>query len=114
MPLFLAPLLGWFGSFGAKFLTDSLLKFTAYKVLLFTLLTVTLPVVLKNFITWLFQTVHSVMANVINTDGITSNVIEFSGLIGYLASQLQLVDCIAVVITACTIKFTLKMIPFIG
>jgi uncharacterized membrane protein len=114
MHIFLAPLLGWLGSFGAKFLTDSLLKFTAYKILLFTLLTVTLPIVLKNFIVWLFQTVHSVIASTISTDGLTSNVMQFTGLLGYLASQLQLVDCISVIITACTIKFTLKLIPFVG
>jgi hypothetical protein len=50
----------------------------------------------------------------LNTNGISANIIEFTGLLGYLAIQLQLVDCISVIITAISIKFTLKMIPFIG
>ena len=114
MHLIFTTILGWFSSLAGRFLSDTALKFIAYKTLLVTLLTVTLPVIAKNFMTWLFQElVNAANANM-NTEGLNVTVLHLSGIAGYLASQLMLADCLSILITAIVIRFTLNFIPFIG
>lgn len=113
MHLVFTTILGWFSSLAGRFLSDTALKFIAYKTLIFTLLTVTLPVVAKNFMTWLFQELTTVVSSV-STDGLDSTVLHFSGIAGYLASHLMLADCLSILITAIIIRFTLNFIPFVG
>ena len=113
MPIVISALLSWFGSLGAKFLTDSLLKFAAYKLLVFTLLTVTFPIIIKNLMTWLFGVLTSAVGT-IDMGNMTSVVIQFTGFSAYLAQQLHLVDCISILLTALAIRFALNFIPFIG
>lgn len=113
MPIVINTLLSWFGSLGAKFLTDSLLKFGAYKLLVFTLLTVTFPVVAKNLMTWLFGVLTSAVGT-IDMGDMSSVVVQFTGFSAYLAQQLHLVDCLSILLTAVAIRFALNFIPFIG
>lgn len=114
MHLIFTTILGWFSSLAGRFLSDTALKFIAYKALLVTLLTVTLPVIAKNLMTWLFQElVNAANANV-HTDGLNATVLHLSGIAGYLASHLMLADCLSILITAIVIRFTLNFIPFIG
>ncbi len=113
MPIVISTLLSWFGSLGAKFLTDSLLKFAAYKLLVFTLLTVTFPIIIKNLLTWLFGVLTSAVGT-IDMGDMSSVVIQFTGFSAYLAQQLHLVDCISILLTALAIRFALNFIPFIG
>ena len=113
MPIIITSLLSWFGSLGAKFLTDSLLKFAAFKLLAFTLLTVTFPVVIKNLIKWLFDVLTSSL-NSLDLGNLHSTVIQFTGFTAYLAQQLHLVDCVTIILTAVAIRLALNFIPFIG
>ena len=112
-PIYLLPFLSTIGSFFAKFLTDSLLKFVAYKMLYFTLLTVTLPIVIKNLITWLFNTLSSFVDDV-DLGDLDSVILQLTGLSAYLAQHLNLVDAITILLTATAIRFTLNLIPGIG
>ncbi len=114
MPLLFSAILGWFSSLAGRFLTDTAFKFIAYKTLLVTLITVTLPVVAKNLLTWLFQTLVNAASSNINTEGLNSAVLHFSGLVGFLASHLMLADCLSIIMTAIVIRFTLNFIPFVG
>ena len=77
-------------------------------------LTVTLPVIVKNLMTWLFQTLVDAATANIDTDGLSSTVLHFTGIAGYLASHLLLADCLSILITAIVIRFTLNFIPFVG
>lgn len=114
MPIVFSAILSWFSSLAGRFLSDTALKFIAYKTLMVTLLTVTLPVIVKNLMTWLFQTLVDAASSNISTDGLSSTVIHFSGIAGYLASHLMLADCLSIIITAIVIRFTLNFIPFVG
>lgn len=114
MHLIFTTILGWFSSLAGRFLSDTVLKFIAYKTLLITLLTITLPVVVKNLITWLFQELVNTASSNMNTDGLNATVLHFSGIAGYLASHLMLADCLSIIITAIVIRFTLNFIPFVG
>jgi len=114
MQLIFTTILGWFSSLAGRFLTDTALKFIAYKTLLITLLTVTLPIVVKNLMTWLFQELINTASSNIDTNGLDATVLHFSGIAGYLASHLMLADCLSILITAIVIRFTLNFIPFVG
>lgn len=114
MPFVFSAILGWFSSLAGRFISDTALKFIAYKTLLVTLLTVTLPVIVKNLMTWLFQTLVDAATANIHTDGLNSTVLHFTGIAGYLASHLLLADCLSILITAIVIRFTLNFIPFVG
>ena len=114
MPFVFSAILSWFSGLAGKFLTDSLLKWAAVKVLVFTTLTITFPIVVKNLINWLFTTVSAVASSNISTDGLHSTVLNLSGLSGYLASVLMIPDCIAIIMTAIVIRFTLNLVPFVG
>ena len=102
----------WFGSLAAKFLTDSLLRFAAHKVLTVTFLTVTLPVVLKNLFTWLFG-ILTAQVGQLDLGTMTSVVVELNGLAAWLAVHLRFADCFSVLVTAMVIRLTLNFIPFI-
>lgn len=113
LPLVIVPLLTTIGAFVGRFLTDNLLKFAAYKLLLFTLITVIFPVVVKNLLTWLFNTLTS-FVDTIDLGDIESSVLQLTGLAAYLAQHLNLVDAVTIILTALVIRFTLNLIPFIG
>jgi len=114
LPLIATGLFGFFGSVVGKFLTDSLLKFTAYKILAITLLTVTLPIVIKNLITWLFEQLFSIVSSSVDMDGLSATVVHLTGYTAYLASHLMLPDCISIIMTAVGIRLVLNFIPMVG
>lgn len=114
IPIVAAALWSTIGSVVAKFLGDGLLRWLAWKVFIITLITVTLPIVLKNLITWLFDTVMSVAVSHISTDGLTNAAFEFTGFSGYLAYHLMIPESIAVILTGLTIRLVLNFIPFVG
>lgn len=107
-------ILNWFASLSGKFLNDVALRFIAYKTLIFTFLTVTLPVIAKNFLTTVFEEISSIASSNIDLNGIDSAVVNFSGFAGFLAHHLMLADCISIILAAIVIRFTLNFIPFVG
>ena len=106
--------LSWFSSLAGRFLSDNVLKFAAWKVLLFSLLTVSLPVVVKNIFVWLFEQIVSIAQQNADFSQLASVVLEFTGFAAYLAVRLQLSDCFSILITALAIRTVLNFIPFIG
>ena len=114
IPLLAAPLLGWLSGLAGKFLSDYLLRFIAWKILLFTLITITLPIVLKNVIVWVFEEIITASSAIVNIDGMQATVLNLTGAAGYMAYYLMLPDCIAILMTAIVIRFTLNFIPFVG
>lgn len=114
IPIVAAALWSTIGSVVAKFFGDAVLRWLAWKVLIITLLTVTLPIVLKNVITWLFDTLMSVAIAQVSTDGLSNAAFEFTGFSGYLAYHLMIPESIAVILTGLTIRLVLNFIPFVG
>ncbi len=114
MPLLLGPVLAWLGGVAARFLTDTLLKFVAYKLFAITLITVTLPIVLKNVITWLFEQLSSIASTNTDFSALHETTVHLTGYAAYLASHLLLPDCISIILTAVAIRVVLNFIPFIG
>lgn len=109
----LGPLYTGIGAFFGKFLSDNILKFAAWKTLLFSLFTVTFPIIIKNLLSSLFDT-FAAIANQISLDGIVSSTVNFTGLTGYFMSELMIPDCLAIILTAVVIRISLNFIPFVG
>lgn len=114
IPIAAAALWGTIGSVVTKFLGDALLRWLAWKAFIITIITVTLPIVLKNLITWLYDTVMSIAISQISTDGLTTAAFEFTGFSGYLAYHLMIPESIAVILTGLAIRLILNFIPFVG
>jgi len=107
------PLLNFASSILNKYLTDVSLKYVASKTMFYTFVTVTLPAVLKNLLTWLFSLMVS-QVDQLDFGSMSSVVIEFSGLASWFAVHLRFTDGLSVLITAFVIRFTIKFIPFFG
>ncbi len=114
MNLILGPLFSFMARLSGKFFTDQGLKFVAYKSLIVTLLTVTFPAVCKSLLTWLFEGLLSMAGSVDGMSDMGSATAQFSGFAGYIASNLMLPECIAILLTGCAIRLALNFIPFIG
>lgn len=107
------PIIDWIGSLFNKYLTDVSLKFAAYKTLLYTFITVTLPAALKNLLAWLFGVITS-QIDQLDWGSLSSTVVELNGLAAYLAVHLRILDCFSVLITCLVIRLVLNFIPFVG
>ena len=107
------PLIDWIGSLFNKYLVDLTLKYTAYKVLLYSSLTVIFPAVLKNLLSWIFK-IMTAQVDQFDWGQMSSVVVELSGVGAWLAIHLRLIDCFSVLITALVIRLTLNFIPFFG
>lgn len=113
MFLNLDTLFTWGGSLFSRFLSDTALKFAALKAMFYSFVTVTLPVVLKNLFTWLFGVLTSQLDQ-LDFGSMSSAVIEFTGVAAWFAVHLRFLDCLAVLVTALTIRLILNFIPFVG
>ena len=101
------------GAIALKFLTDKALYYVAIKALIVVALTVTLPIVLKNVITWMFSTFFAAIQANLPAGSMQSFVLQFNGLGGFFATNLRIVEAVSVVITALTIRLALNLIPMI-
>ncbi len=99
-------------AFFGKFLSDSLLKFGAWKVLIFTFFTVTFPIIIKNLISDLFDVFAGIAGN-ISSEGVSAANVSFTGLSGYLVQALMIPDCLSIILTAIVIRISLNFIPFL-
>ena len=114
MQIILAPLFSFLARIVGKFFTDQGLKFVAYKSLLVTLLTVTFPVMCKSLLMWLFKGLIGIAGGVQGIDDLCSVSVQLTGLTGWIASNMMLPECIAIILTGCAIRLALNFIPFIG
>ena len=113
MILSLQGLYDWWGDVFNKYFNDITLKYAAYKTLLYTTITVTLPAVIKNFLAWLFILLTS-QVDSLDLSGLSPAVIELSGLASWFAIHLRFLDCLAVLLTAMVVRLVLNFIPLVG
>lgn len=109
MPAIIGVILGFIG----KFLTDRLLFFVAVKALLIALFVVVLPIILKNFLIWIFEQIHAFMAIHLPADGMSAFIINLSGVGAYLGGCFKLPLCFSILMSAMLLRITLNFIPFI-
>jgi len=104
LPIVLAPIVAWFGSF----LASSVARFIAFKILLTTLFVVVLPIVLNNLIVSLMTVLYDKALELVGTQD--SAVIQLTGLGAYLADELSLPLALSVILGAVSLSFTLNVL----
>lgn len=114
MHIVITAVLGFFSSLAGRFVTDSVAKYVAYKLFFYTLVTVTVPIVAKNLIVFLFTEMSTIIQGQLSGLDHGATMVQLTGVAGYLAEHLMLPDCLALLLTAVAIRFTLNMIPFVG
>lgn len=85
--------------------------FTSFKTFWFTIITVTLPVIINNFIAD-YMTDMMTFLNSLGLDAEWSNVAEYTGLMGWLIDCFQIPEVLSILLAALSMHLLLKMIPF--
>jgi hypothetical protein len=114
MTIFFSTILGWFSSIAGRYLVDAGLRFVATKALVYTFLVTTFPIVIKNLLCWLVDTLNEIVQSSIEPGSVTSFTHQLTGLAGWLGEQLLLPTCVSVLLSAIAIRFILNFIPFVG
>jgi len=94
----------------ARLLTIETLKFIATKALIIGAMTLILPVVLYNVFTTLLQEMIDIASTQIGGAGLSSAVVNLTGLAGWIAIQINLASCLSIFLSAVALKWVLGFI----
>lgn len=92
----------------ARFLSSSVLRFAAYKILAIGIFTTVLPVVLN-------KVIFSMMERALNwsnsfTDSVDSVTVQLVGMGAWLGSLLQIPQATSIVLSCVALRYTLKLL----
>jgi len=107
MPAIIAAVVAWFG----QFLSSSVVRFVALKVLLTTLLVVVLPIVLQNLFCKILGVFHNKMLDVVGDP--QSTIVQLSGLAAFFAEHLQLPLVVSILLGAVATRSSLKLMRLV-
>lgn len=96
----------------AQLFGTSVLYFVAMKAVMVTLIMIVLPIILKNFFTWIVAGSLSLVSASALGDA-SPTIVGLTGLAGYFGTNLGLPACFAVILSAVATRFSLKLIPFL-
>ena len=113
MTLIFTKVFTFFSNLFTSHFSDVSLRYIATKTLLYTFLTGTFPIVIKNLIVWLVEQTQQIV-NSLSGGKIDSITIQLSGLAGYLGDHLMLSTCLSIILTAIILRMCLNFIPFAG
>ena len=103
-----------FGPIVAKFFTARVLFWGALKIFILGLFTTVLPTIIYKFITKYMIDCLNIFVDKTGSSCGSSLTIDLVGVGAYLAGQTGIPECLAILMSAVVLKFTLKMIPVIG
>ena len=109
MPALLSWLLSAFGTMVGY----SVIRFTAMKVFIWVILITVVPVLFSRLIYMLIEGVMSTINSIDGTYGITSTIVNFTGIAAWLAVHLKLVEGFSLIMSAMAFRMAIRMIPFV-
>lgn len=95
----------------AQLFSETAAYYVAIKVVLTTLFLTILPIILNNFFKSILDGVLSLITSY--TGSVSPLVASFTGMAGWLANELNVPACFAVIFSAIALKVTLRCIPFV-
>lgn len=115
MPIpLMAPVVGTMVGVLARLVAVDVLKMVALRMIGVALIGGLLPVVLNNFfVGMLTQYMAWAASKVPGVSGYQAGVVSFTAMGAWLAVKLQLPGSMAVVMSACSLRWTLNLIPFV-
>lgn len=113
MPALIAWLLSTFGTL----IGYSVLRFAAWKILLWTMAITIFPVLIMRAIYMLIEAIQQTIINTVADPAVALDpnalIISMSGLAAWLAIHLRVVDGFSILMSAVIFRLALRMIPFV-
>ncbi|MFQ5686556.1 MAG: hypothetical protein ACE5GV_07845 [Candidatus Scalindua sp.] len=109
MPALLSWLLSAFGSWVGY----SVVRFTAMKIFIWTLVITIVPVLFSRAVYMLIEGVMTTLDSVNGTYGVSSYLINFTGITAWFAIHLKVVEGFALIMSAVAFRMAIRMIPFV-
>ena len=106
-------LLTWLAGAFASLVGYSAVRFTAWKLVIYTLTVTILPIVLTNLIYTIIEIALTLADDVQGSYGLSSVVVQFTGISAWFATHLMIPEGISILLSALTARLALKMIPFV-
>jgi len=111
MSAVLTVIASWF----TKLLTWRTAQFVALRILLFSLLTVVLPLVLHNVFWWIFGEIANYFKQAAgaNPQGLSAVTIQLTGLAAWMGAKLKLPESLGLILSAASVRLTYStLLPF--
>jgi hypothetical protein len=105
----IAAVIGWIGSI----ITSMVALGLAIKLLIIGLVTIILPIVLKNLFLWVMDKTLELASSGMSGLEAPSLTYQFTGIGAYMAENLQLPLCVSILLTAVAIRFILRAMRLI-
>jgi hypothetical protein len=109
MPALLSWLLSAFGTMVGY----SVVRFTAMKVFIWVLMITVVPILFSRVIYMLIEGVMGTMNSIDGSYGISSTVINYTGIAAWLALHLKIVEGFSLIMSAMAFRMAIRMIPFV-
>lgn len=103
-------LIGVMGAGIAKTLTVETAKMVAFRIIIYSLITLVLPAILYNVFTRIMSEMINLASSEISSSGLQGTVIQLTGMGGWLGIHLQVPAALAIVLSATGLAFTLRML----
>lgn len=110
MPLPIIGAIGVIGGVIAKSLSVEVIKFIATRALLYGLFTLVLPIVIYNVLIRIYREGMEYIAGQTGTIETTGYIIELTGMAGWIADRINLIQCMSLVLSAYAIRFLISFI----
>jgi hypothetical protein len=91
----------------------SVVRFTAMKIFIWTIVITLVPVLFSKMIYMLVEGVMSTLNSIDGTYGVSSTIISFTGLSAWLAIHLNIVEGFSLIMSAIAFRMAIRMIPFV-
>ena len=106
-------LLVWLGSAFASALGYSAVRFVAWKLVVYSIVTVVVPIILINVIYSLIEGAMSLATTAQNEYGLSPILVQLTGLGAWFAVYLKIPEGFSLLMSAIMFRVAIRMIPFI-
>lgn len=107
-------IIAWLAGALASLLGSTVIRFVAWKLVLWTIVITVFPILLTNFVYKMIQTAMQVTANAQGQSNMGAAVLVFTGLAAWLATHLRLVDGFSLIMSSVMFRQAIRFIPFLG
>ena len=109
MPALLSWLLSAFGSWVGY----SVVRFTAMKLFIWTIVITVLPVLFSRLIYMLIEGIMGTLNTINGTYGVDSYLLNLTGVAAWFAIHLKIVEGFSLIMSAVAFRMAIRMIPFV-
>ncbi len=102
-----------FGTLLARLFTLSVLEWVAWRALLLSFGLIVLPYGIELAVSTMYRELISVVQSHLSSSTVTNYVINLVSVGAWIGSQLNLDYCLSLILSSVSLKFVLKLIPFV-